>query len=61
MALDVVRVTPGPDAYQTASLRVREGDWAAYRTLSLWLFHTPVGALPDFPIGVPAVASLRQT
>jgi len=25
----------------------------------LWIFHTPAGALPDFPPGVPAAASLR--
>ncbi|WP_427132092.1 glycosyltransferase family 2 protein [Pseudarthrobacter sp. S9] len=59
IALDVVRVMPGPGGCQTASLRVREGDWQAYRALSLWLFHTPVGALPDFPPGVPAIASLQ--
>jgi cellulose synthase (UDP-forming) len=39
------------------SLRVLPGDWAAMRTLSLWLFHTPAGALKNLPDGVPAAAS----
>jgi cellulose synthase (UDP-forming) len=43
--------------YQLASLQVTPGDWAAYRALSLWLFHTPAGALAGFPDGVPAIAS----
>ncbi len=33
-----------------------EGDWAALRALSLWLFHTPEGAVPQLPPGVPVVA-----
>ena len=39
------------------SLRVLPGDWAAMRTLSLWLFHTPNGALNNLPDGIPAAAS----
>ena len=27
------------------------------RTLSLWLFHTPEGAVLDLPAGIPAAAS----
>jgi len=42
---------------QLVSLRVVPGDWAAMRTLSLWLFHTPSGAVRDLPDGVPAAAS----
>ncbi|WP_157366221.1 glycosyltransferase family 2 protein [Arthrobacter sp. Soil763] len=57
--LRVVRSTEQPDGSQIASLRAADGDWAAYRTLSLWIFHTPSGALPEFPPGVPAAASLR--
>lgn len=57
--LQVIRVLQQPDGAQTASLRAVDDDWAAYRLLSLWIFHTPVGALPDFPAGVPAAASLR--
>ena len=33
-----------------------EGDWVALRDLSLWLFHTPHGAVPALPAGVPVVA-----
>ena len=57
--LKVIRPTEQPDGTQIASLRAANDDWAAYRTLSLWIFHTPAGALPDFPPGVPAAASLR--
>jgi cellulose synthase (UDP-forming) len=39
------------------SLRALPGDWAAMRTLSLWLFHTPRGAVGNLPDGVPAAAS----
>lgn len=31
-------------------------DWAAYQAISLWLFHTPDGAVPGLPAGTPAVA-----
>ncbi|GAC1378219.1 MAG: glycosyltransferase [Pseudarthrobacter sp.] len=41
----------------TTSLRVAPGDWTTYRIISLWLFHTPAGAVPGFPPGVPAIAS----
>jgi cellulose synthase (UDP-forming) len=37
-------------------VQVLAGDWAAHRTLSLWMFHTPPGAVPGLPAGVPAVA-----
>lgn len=47
--------TDGTD--HLVSLRVRPGDWAAMRTLSLWLFHTPAGAATGLPHGVPAAAS----
>ncbi len=53
--LEVVRVATG-EADAVWSLRVRPDDWAAYRTLALWLFHTPDGAVPALPSGVPAVA-----
>ena len=57
--LRVIRTTEQPDGSQVASLRAADGDWEAYRALSLWIFHTPAGALPEFPPGVPAAASLR--
>ena len=40
-----------------ASLQVLPTDWAAMRTLSLWIFHTPAGAVANLPDGVPAAAS----
>jgi cellulose synthase (UDP-forming) len=57
--LQVIRTTGQPDGTEIASLRAADDDWVAYRALSLWIFHTPAGALPDFPPGVPAAASLR--
>ncbi len=42
---------------QLVSLRALPRDWAAMRTLSLWLFHTPAGAVAGLPDGVPAAAS----
>jgi cellulose synthase (UDP-forming) len=57
--LQVIRTTGQPDGTEIASLRAADDDWATYRALSLWIFHTPAGALPDFPPGVPAAASLR--
>ena len=41
------------------SLRALPGDWEAMRTLSLWIFHTPAGAVTDLPAGIPAAASTR--
>lgn len=57
MKMAMVRITEQPNRQQTASLQVQNGDWAAYRAISLWLFHTPAEALRDFPPGVPAIAS----
>jgi cellulose synthase (UDP-forming) len=39
------------------SLRTLPGDWEAMRTLSLWLFHTPPGAVAGLADGIPAAAS----
>jgi cellulose synthase (UDP-forming) len=56
--LSLVRTKLGDDPDgQLVSLRALPGDWAAMRTLSLWLFHTPPGAVSDLPDGVPAAAS----
>lgn len=56
--LITVRSLPAdePDSW-LLSLRARPGDWAAMRSLSLWLFHTPDGVLPSLPAHVPAAAS----
>jgi cellulose synthase (UDP-forming) len=56
--LAMVRTKSADDpADHLVSLRVLPGDWAAMRTLSLWLFHTPRGAVRGLPAGVPAAAS----
>ena len=41
------------------SLRVKDGDWEALRSMALWLFHTPRGAVAGLPDGVPVVAAVR--
>jgi cellulose synthase (UDP-forming) len=58
VVMDVVNVDSGGPGIPIVSLSVREGDWGTYRALSLWIFHTPDGALPGWPAGVPAAASL---
>jgi cellulose synthase (UDP-forming) len=55
--LAMVRETGADPDQRLASLRVLPNDWAAMRTLSLWMFHTPRGVVSDLPPGVPAVAS----
>lgn len=60
--LDVVRVSTGQRAagdegHEFVSLRVADDDWAAYGTLSRWMFHTPDGVVPGLPAGVPMVGS----
>jgi cellulose synthase (UDP-forming) len=52
----MARVPKHVAGYELASLQVIDGDWGAYQTMSLWLFHTPAHALPNLPSGVPAVA-----
>lgn len=51
---------PG-DAGSVVALRVADDDWAALRTMSLWLFHTPTGVINGIPPGVPAVAAMRRS
>jgi cellulose synthase (UDP-forming) len=60
VVLQTVRIisTPGASA-DVVSLRIRFGDWTTYRTLSLWLFHTPAGVVSGLPAGAPAVAAER--
>lgn len=43
------------------SLRVPTADWSGFRTMSLWMFHTPADAVPGLPSGVPLVATLPTT
>jgi cellulose synthase (UDP-forming) len=60
IVLQTVRVRSGDGNTEIASLQVRFGDWAAYRAVSLWLFHTPAGVIDGLPEGVPAVALRRD-
>lgn len=55
--LQVIRSVAEPSSDQDlVSLSADPGDWATMRVLSLWLFHTPAGAVTDLPDGVPAAA-----
>src|SRR5439155_16152014 len=56
MKMEMVRTRPQPGASEQASLRISDGDWRAYRTMSLWLFHTPADAVAELPPRVPIVA-----
>lgn len=52
-----VRAIPDTEpGSRLVSLRVRPDDWAAMGILSLWIFHTPYGAVHDLPAGVPVAA-----
>ena len=55
--MKIVRVSPDGRGDDDVSLRVAAGDWATYRALSLWLFHTPAGVVDGIPPGTPAVAA----
>jgi len=39
-----------------AKLTLPAGDWEGLRTLALWLFHTPAGAVAQLPADIPVVA-----
>jgi cellulose synthase (UDP-forming) len=63
--LEIARISTGQRAdadasYEFASLRVGDRDWAAYAALSRWMFHTPDGAVPGLPPGVPLVGCKRS-
>lgn len=51
----VVTMSPVQQA-SVVTLSAVTGDWETLRHLSLWLFHTPRGAVPQLPAGVPVVA-----
>jgi cellulose synthase (UDP-forming) len=44
------------DTDEFVSVQVISGDWSSHHTLSMWMFHTPDGAVPGLRPGVPAVA-----
>ena len=56
--MEMVRLGADRSDHDNASLRVVGNDWAAYRTLSLWMFHTPSGAVGGLPPDVPVIATL---
>jgi cellulose synthase (UDP-forming) len=47
------------DAEEVVSLQAVREDWATLRAMSLWLFHTPPGAVRALPPGLPAIACRR--
>jgi cellulose synthase/poly-beta-1,6-N-acetylglucosamine synthase-like glycosyltransferase len=53
----MARLPTPTSSHENASLQTVAGDWLAYRAMSLWLFHTPPGAVPHLPSGVPAIAA----
>jgi cellulose synthase (UDP-forming) len=53
--MELVRSGTRTSRHEVASLKVVDGDWRAYEATSLWLFHTPAGAVPGLPAGVPVV------
>ncbi len=57
LRMTVVRVGPDDQGRDVMSCRLAVGDWAGFRTMSTWLFHTPSGVVADLPPGVPAVAA----
>lgn len=48
------------DDLDEVSFRVTPGDWATFRELGLWLFHTPPGVIDGLPLGAPAVAAVAS-
>ncbi|HXC77121.1 MAG TPA: PilZ domain-containing protein, partial [Candidatus Acidoferrum sp.] len=56
--LIMARAPKSAAGFELASLQTIDKDWEAYRTMSLWLFHTPPGALPSLPPDVPAIATV---
>jgi len=55
--MEMVRIATTSTEFDLASVQADIGDWAAYREMSLWMFHTPSLAQTGLPSGVPAVAS----
>ena len=59
ITMQTVRLADGPGDTDTASLAINAGDWAAYRSMALWLFHTPPNTVAGLPLDAPAVAARR--
>jgi cellulose synthase (UDP-forming) len=60
MKMELLRIQHVAGRGDFASLKVVDGDWRALEVMSLWLFHTPVGAVPSIPAGVPVIAITPQ-
>ncbi len=56
MVMLLLQVRRREDGTCVGTLMVPPGDWQTLCQLSLWMFHTPPGAVPGLPDGVPAVA-----
>jgi cellulose synthase (UDP-forming) len=54
--MEMVRMRHSSTEFELASLGVVANDWDAYRASSLWMFHTPSGAVPGLAPGIPVVA-----
>ena len=54
--MEMVRMRATADNLEFGSLKLGENDWAGYRTMSLWMFHTPTHAVANLPSGIPVVA-----
>jgi cellulose synthase (UDP-forming) len=56
MKMEMVRIHRGAGESDLGSVRALPGDWSTFRTMSLWMFHTPRGAVAGLPDGVPVIA-----
>jgi cellulose synthase (UDP-forming) len=56
--MELVSCRVDADEHICASLRALPTDWAAFRAMSLWMFHTPEGAVSHLPAGVPVIATV---
>jgi cellulose synthase (UDP-forming) len=57
--MSVVRISQDAVGRDVVSCRLLADDWPGYRTMSMWLFHTPAGVISGMPPGVPAVAASK--
>jgi cellulose synthase (UDP-forming) len=59
LKMEMVTMRQRATNYELASLKLADDDWNGYRTMSLWLFHTPLD-VPELPPGLPAIATTRR-
>jgi cellulose synthase (UDP-forming) len=57
LKMEMVVLATADGRHDRASLRVPDGDWHSYAVMALWMFHTPAGAVPGLPAGVPVIAA----